>query len=235
MRIRPLGSLVFAIVGVLLGVLILVISTLTVNATALQSFRTLDQRARSQDKGVASTSSQPCANPRLQITAPIRVLLSTETEAITIQVTNFDKVECDITISLVAPNFTLRPADNQQMLALAPTTSGTLVWRVTPTATGLFTLAVTAGNANQQIGISVTSGNDFFPAQPQTPNYVGIFLGELLSLASLIIWLIFASRSVQPKQASESAPAVAERTPERPPERTPERTPEAAPEDRSAT
>lgn len=185
----------FAILGAIVGIIILVVAALSLNTTTLQTFQTLEQQAHSQDKGVASTSQQPCANPRLLATAPIRVLLKSQTEAITLQVTNLDTVECDITVSLVAPSFTLQPKDNQQLLALASTASRTLVWRVTPTSLGLFTLAFTAGNANQQLGINVISGNALLPAQPQTLNYVGIFFGQLLSLASLLV-LISAGRPV---------------------------------------
>ncbi|HLZ24901.1 MAG TPA: hypothetical protein VKQ30_22495, partial [Ktedonobacterales bacterium] len=92
-----------AILGVLIGVGVLVAATLTVNGTALHSFQTLDQQARQQDKSVASTSAQPCANPRLQVSAPTRVLLESEAEALSIRVTNDDTVQCDITVSLVAP------------------------------------------------------------------------------------------------------------------------------------
>jgi hypothetical protein len=49
------------------------------------------------------------------------VLSVSQTEAIRTQVTNQDTVECDITLSLVAPNFKLQPADNQRLLQLEPT------------------------------------------------------------------------------------------------------------------
>ena len=74
MRLPIFRVHIFAILGALIGAFILVIATLSVNGTTLQSFQTLDQQARAQDKGVASTSAQPCANPRLQVNAPIRVL-----------------------------------------------------------------------------------------------------------------------------------------------------------------
>ncbi|MEO7001789.1 MAG: hypothetical protein ABI068_08195 [Ktedonobacterales bacterium] len=210
MRIRLL-----AIFGTLLGIVILVAATLTLNTATLQNFRTLDQQARSQDKGVASTSQQPCANPRLVVTAPMRVLLTSETEAITVQVTNLDTVECDITVSLVAPNFTLQPKDNQQLVALATTQSRALVWRVTPTAPGLFTLAFTAGTVNQQLGINVISGNAFFPAQPQTLNYVGIFFGLLLSLASLLAWIVMGQRPPSQKRV-KMPPTMRQQEPQAP-------------------
>ena len=177
MRVRIIATL-----GALIGAFILVIATLTVNGTTLQSFQTLDHQARAQDKGVASTSPQPCANPRLQVNAPIRVLMVSQTEAISTQVTNQDTVECDITLSLVAPTFTLQPKDNQRLIQLAPTPSGTVTWRVTPTRVGLLTLAFTAGNASEQIGLSVMSGNGFIPYQSQTFDYLAIFFGFLLTL-----------------------------------------------------
>lgn len=178
-----------AILGVLIGVGILVAATLTVNGTVLHSFQTLDQQARAQDKSVASTSAQPCANPRLQVSAPTRVLLDSETEALRIRVTNDDTVQCDITVSLVAPKFTLQPTDNQQLISLTPTASNSLTWTVTPTAVGLYTLAFSAGNASQQIGVSIVSGNGFTPIQPQTLNYVAIFVGMLIALGSLVTFM----------------------------------------------
>jgi hypothetical protein len=183
MRLR-----ILALVGAFIGAFILVVATLSVNGTTLQSFQTLDHQARAQDKGVASTSPQPCANPRIQVNAPIRVLMVSQTEAISTQVTNQDAVECDITLSLVAPNFTLQPRDNQRLIQLVPTQSSTLTWRVTPTAAGLSTLAFTAGNAAAQIGVSVMSGNGFIPYQTQTFDYLAIFFGFLLTLASLVAW-----------------------------------------------
>jgi hypothetical protein len=84
MRVRIIAAL-----GALVGTLILILATLSVNSTTLQSFQTLDQQARAQDKGVSSTSAQLCANPRLQVSAPIRVLSVSQTEAIRTQVTNY--------------------------------------------------------------------------------------------------------------------------------------------------
>jgi hypothetical protein len=194
MRVR-----IITMLGVLIGSVILVVATLAVNGTSLHSFQTLDQQARQQDKGIASTSAQPCANPRIQVSAPIRVLQEAQTEAILAQVTNQDTVECDIILSLVAPNFKLQPADNQRLLALAPTQSSTLTWKVTPTAVGLFTLSFTAGNASVQIGINVASGNGFVPFQAQMVNYLAIFFGFLMSLGSLAAWQLWSNRSRAPQ------------------------------------
>jgi hypothetical protein len=194
MRVR-----ILAVIGALIGAFILVIATLSVNGTTLHSFQTLDQQARAQDKSVASTSPQPCANPRLQVNAPIRVLIASQTEAISTQVTNQDTVVCDITLSLVAPTFTLQPKDNQRLIQLAPTASSTVTWRVTPTAIGLFTLAFTAGNASEQIGLSVMSGNGFIPYQAQTFDYLAIFFGFLLTIASLVAWQRLSIRTSTPR------------------------------------
>jgi hypothetical protein len=191
MRLRLL-----TISGLLLGVLILLAATLTAPTAALAGFRTAEQHALQQDKGVASNSAQPCANPQLRVDAPERVLLESETETVTIRITNTDTVECDLTVSLVAPAFTLQPADNQQLVRLTPTTSATLRWSVRPKGTGTATLAVTTGNASQQVGISVVSGNGFVPPQRATLNYVGILLGALLALGSLLLWSLAWSRSV---------------------------------------
>ena len=190
MRVRIIATL-----GALVGTLILIGATLSVNGTTLQSFQTLDQQARAQDKGVASTSAQPCANPRLEVSAPIRVLSVSQTEAIHTQVTNQDTVECDITLSLVTPNFKLQPADNQHLLQLEPTQSGTVTWNVTPTSVGHFTLAVTAGNASEQIGINVVSANGILPLQPQTFYYLAIFFGFLLVVLSLVGWQWWTTES----------------------------------------
>jgi hypothetical protein len=197
---------ILAMVGAFIGAFILVVATLSVNGTTLQSFQTLDHQARAQDKGVASTSLQPCANPRLQVNAPNRVLMVSQTEAISTQVTNQDTVECDITLSLVAPNFTLQPKDNQRLIALAPTHSSTLTWRVTPTTVGLFTLAFTAGNASQQIGLSVMSGNGFLPFQAQTFDYLAIFFGFLVTLASLVAWQRLSNRRNRTSPPRRSTP-----------------------------
>ena len=201
---------IFAIIGALIGAFILVIATLSVNGTTLQSFQTLERQALQQDKGVASTSAQPCANPRLTVNAPIRVLMVSQTEAISTQVTNEDPVECDITLSLVAPTFTLQPKDNQRLIALAPTHSTTLTWKVTPTTVGLVTLSFTAGNASEQIGLSVMSGNGFIPYQSQTFDYLAIFFGFLLSLGSLAAWLWWPNHKSTPKSSktAESQPAT---------------------------
>jgi hypothetical protein len=207
MRVR-----ILAIVGALIGAFILIVATLSVNGTTLQSFQTLDQQARAQDKGVASTSPQPCANPRLQVNAPIRVLMVSQTEAISTQVTNQDTVTCDITLSLVAPTFTLQPKDNQRLVQLAPTASSTVTWRVTPTAVGLATLAFTAGNASDQIGLNVMSGNGFIPYQSQTFDYLAIFFGFLLTLGSLVAWQWWPNRrkSTTPRTETKesSTPAM---------------------------
>lgn len=191
MRLRLL-----TLCGLLLGVLILLAATLTAPTAALAGFRAAEQQALQQDKGVASNSQQPCANPQLRVDAPERVLLDSETETITIRVTNTDTVECDLTVSLVAPAFTLQPTDNQQLVRLTPTTSANLRWTVRPKGAGTATLAVTTGNASQQVGISVVSGNGFVPPERATLNYVGILLGALLALGSLLLWSLALSRRV---------------------------------------
>ena len=183
--------------GLLLGMLILLAATLTAPTAALAVFRAAEQQALRQDKAVASNSQQPCANPQLRVDAPERVLLDSETETVTILVTNTDAVECDITVSLVAPAFTLQPADNQQLVQLTPTASANLRWTVRPKGTGTATLAVTTGNASQQVGISIISGNGFVPPQRATLNYVGILLGALLALGSLLLWSLVLSRGVR--------------------------------------
>ena len=118
MRLRFL-----ALTGLLLGLLLLLVSTVTAHTAALQSFRDADQQARQQDKSIASSSLQPCANPQVRLDLPTRVLLEGEAETLTIRVTNTDTVECDITLSLVAPAFRLQPADNQRLVQLEPTAS----------------------------------------------------------------------------------------------------------------
>jgi hypothetical protein len=203
MRVR-----LIAVFGALLGAFILVVATLSVNGTALQTFQTLDKQSRQQDKGVASTSAQPCANPRLQVTAPIRVLQMSQAEDIHVQVSNQDTVECDIILSLVAPTFRLKPADNQRLISLQPTQSSTLTWSVTPTAVGLFTLAFTAGNASEQFGINVVNGNGFIPFQPQTLDYLAIFFGFLLTIASLLAWQRWSKPVESREKTSNSAHAA---------------------------
>ena len=191
---------IFAIVGALIGAFILVIATLSVNGTTLQSFQTLDHQARAQDKGVASTSPQPCANPRLAVNAPKRVLMVSQTEAISTQVTNQDTVECDITLSLVAPTFTLQPKDNQRLIAAGADGIQHRDLAVTPTTVGLATLAFTAGNASEQIGLNVMSGNGFIPYQSQTFDYLAIFFGFLLTLGSLAAWQWWPNRTSTPQR-----------------------------------
>jgi hypothetical protein len=193
--------------GLLIGLVILLAAVLTAPSTALADFRAADQQARQQDKSVASNSQQPCANPQVRVDAPERVLLDSEAETISIRVTNTATMECDITLSLVAPAFTLQPADNQQLVQLPPTASAELRWTVRPKGTGTATLAVTTGNASQQVGISVVSGNGFVPPQRATLNYVAILVGALLALASILLWSIPLSRSAGARAAPTSPPA----------------------------
>jgi hypothetical protein len=204
MRLR-----ILALAGLLLALLLLTFFTLTAHTAALQSFRDADQQARRQDKSVASTSLQPCANPQVRLDLPTRVLLEGETETITIQVTNADTVECDITLSLVAPAFTLQPADNQRLVQLTPTTSAELRWTLRPIATGTSTLAVTTGNTSEQRGVSVLSGNGFVPPQRATANYVGILLGALVAVGCLLWWGTLQTRSARSAGTVRSSPATA--------------------------
>lgn len=196
--------------GLFIGLVILLAAVLTAPSAALADFRAADQQARQQDKSVASNSQQPCANPQVRVDAPERVLLDSEAETISIRVTNTDPTECDITLSLVAPAFTLQPADNQQLVRLLPTASAKLRWTVRPKGTGTATLAVTTGNASQQVGISVVSGNGFVPPQRATLNYVAILVGALLAMASILLWslpLIPLSRGAGARAAPTSTPA----------------------------
>lgn len=180
--------------GVLLGLVILLAATITAPTAALSDFRAAEQQALQQDKGVASNSQQPCSNPLVRVTAPERVLQEGERETLTIHVTNTDTVECDLTLSLVAPAFTLQPTDNQQLVRLSPTASADVRWTIKPKGTGTTTIAVTTGNVSQQVGISVVSGNAFVPPQRATLNYLGIVLGALLAIGALLFSMIARSR-----------------------------------------
>jgi hypothetical protein len=203
MRIR-----IFSILGLILGLLILVSATLNAPSAALDGYRDAERQARQQDKSVASNSQQPCSNPLVRIDAPDRVLQAGEAEQITIQVTNVDTIECDITVGLVAPDFALQPADNQQLVRLVPAASASIRWTVRAKDTGTATLAVATGNASQQVGVAVISGNGFFPPQRATINYVGIFLGALLVIASLLPWAFPRSRQASVQRAP-SVPVAA--------------------------
>jgi heme exporter protein D len=200
MRLRFL-----ALTGLLLGLLLLLVSTVTAHTAALQSFRDADQQARQQDKSIASSSLQPCANPQVRLDLPTRVLLEGEAETLTIRVTNTDTVECDITLSLVAPAFRLQPADNQRLVQLEPTASAEARWNLTPTTTGTSTLAVTTGNTSEQRGVSVITGNGFAPPQRATINYLGILFGALLAIGSLLGWITLQTRQASGGGTTRSA------------------------------
>ncbi|HLZ24163.1 MAG TPA: hypothetical protein VKQ30_18775, partial [Ktedonobacterales bacterium] len=96
-------------------------------------------------------------------------------------------------------------------ISLAPTTSRSLTWTVTPTAVGLYTLAFTAGNASQQIGVSIVSGNGFTPIQPQTFNFVAVFVGMLIALGSLITF-VWRRSPPAPQIAPQTAPSPNQHT-----------------------
>ena len=130
----------------------------------------------------------------MRLDLPTRVLLEGEAETLTIRVTNTDTVECDITLSLVAPAFRLQPADNQRLVQLEPTASAEARWNLTPTTTGTSTLAVTTGNTSEQRGVSVITGNGFAPPQRATINYLGILFGALLAIGSLLGWITLQTR-----------------------------------------
>jgi hypothetical protein len=203
MRLR-----LFTISGLLLGLLILLAATLNAPAASLSDFRAAEEHALQQDKAVASNSQQPCSNPLLRVTAPDRVLQEGETETIAVHVTNTDTAECDLTLSLVAPAFTLQPTDNQQLVRLTPTTSADVHWTVRAMTTGTATIAVTSGNASQQVGVSVVSSNAFLPPQRATLNYLGSILGALLAIGSLLFGGLQRSR-----KESEEATVPATSTP----------------------
>jgi hypothetical protein len=54
---------ILAMVGALIGAFILVVATLSVNGVTLQSFQTLDQQARVQDKGSPPRHRSPAPIP----------------------------------------------------------------------------------------------------------------------------------------------------------------------------
>lgn len=200
--------------GLLLGLVIFVLSLLTLNGNSLQSFRDLDHQARQQDTGLAAATQQPCANPRLTIAPTDRVLFNAQTEEVTLSVSNTDIVHCDITVTLDAPKFHLQPNSAQQIVALAPTSSGTVSWKVTPTANGTSTLTFTAGNASQRIGVSVIDGNGFAFGQGTFLNYVGVVLGVVLALIALLGMLVLQGQgtraTVTDKKASTAVAAASD-------------------------
>ena len=202
MRLR-----LFTIGGVLLGLIILLAATLNAPAASLSDFRSAEEHALQQDKAVASNSQQPCSNPLLRVSAPDRVLQEGETETITVHVTNTDTGECDLTLSLVAPAFTLSPTDNQQLVRLSSTNSADVHWTARAKATGVATIAVTSGNASQQVGVSVVSSNGFLPPQRATLNYVGVILGALLAIGSLLFGMFRQSRKAPEDGKDAAVPA----------------------------
>ena len=129
-----------------------------------------------------------------------------ETEAISTQVTNQDTVMCDITLSLVAPTFTLQPRDNQRLIQLAPTASVTRDLSGTPTAVGLPTLAFTAGNANKLADRPQRHEWQWVrPLSVPDLRLSGDFFGFLLTLASLVAWQWWPNRRTRTPKRTEAA------------------------------
>jgi hypothetical protein len=148
-------------------------------------------KAKSRDRQVVGRFSI-CDSSLTEtgVTLAQRVMAESDTQALTVSVSNYDTLNCDETISLNAPEFDVSPNTLDHTLTIPPHQKRNLTWILAPQKLGTFSLSVSLSSpfSMQTIGITVTNVFGLTIWQAQLLSYVGTFLGTFFGPVLSFTW-----------------------------------------------
>lgn len=161
------GSILF-VVGVIAGVVLL----------------SSQQRAKSLDRtetgfGVVSGDVPPCA---WDVSVQNRVMTENHSQAIVVNATNAMDVDCQSTVSLLAPGFNVTPHKDEQVIKAQANGKGSVAWIATANDPGDYEMVVTDGIDTRVVGITVTNLLGLTALQAQILAMAGSIFGPMLSI-----------------------------------------------------
>lgn len=113
---------------------------------------------------------------------PERVIAENKTQAIVIQATNPNEVDCESALSLRAPGFDLSPFKEEQKITLASKAKGSLSWILTPRKTGTFEIAVSDIINTRIFGVTVKNVFGLSSIQAKSASIIGSLFGPMLTV-----------------------------------------------------
>ena len=153
--------------------------------------------ARLLDGSVVSTAAGPCRHPQMEVRIPRRTMTNNDSEALTVSLSN--PQECEVEVTIVAPNFQVNPTEQPRRIALTPGAVSELSWVLVPREMGMHAIVVRAGLVEQSVGIVVTNTLGLTAGQAQILSYIGMFFGPALTFP----WLYERWRSRREENKKE--------------------------------
>jgi hypothetical protein len=181
--------------------------------------RKLDRRF-----GLFFTALKPCSPLIEGLSVPGRVMSESESQVLTVVLSNHDRADgsirnspvngnnsrpaaCEATVTLEAPDFNLGPPETSQTVRVPLGSIARLVWVLSPKKAGTFRVVallhpVTSESNTAQIGITVHTVLGLTPAQAYLLSMVGYVLGPILTIS---YWVpIIAKWRIRRRNLSQS-------------------------------
>jgi hypothetical protein len=182
----------------LLGIIVLLITTAYGSSLLITSLRARSADDRNIESGGGGGGPhknlcEPDVFEIAELSPSTRVISDVDSVAITAVLSNKGKEECDVILSLTAPNFSVDP-EQETLVVLRPgLETETFVWILLPQKQGSFQLKVTAALSgsvimNHLVGLTVTNVLGLTPRWAKVISILGSFFGPSLTLPTLIGW-----------------------------------------------
>ncbi|MCB8917671.1 MAG: hypothetical protein H6666_07090 [Ardenticatenaceae bacterium] len=122
-----------------------------------------------------------CPDLTMSTNLPRRVMSENESQSLTVALSLAGEVTCEVTLTLLAPDFVVSPAQTVQVLSMSPGDSVIQVWVLQPQRLGTFAVVVSSNRAVETLGLTVTNVLGMTAAQARILSAVGTFLGPMLT------------------------------------------------------
>ena len=145
-------------------------------------FRT-NQQAQSRDHvdtqfGVIASDIPLCT---WEVVLPQRVLTEDTSQSIVILATDPADVDCQSSLTLLAPGFDVTPHKDEQIVTAKPKGQGSIAWILIPLKPGSFEIAVTDGINTRVMGVTVTNILGLTAVQAQILVVAGSLFGPMFT------------------------------------------------------
>jgi hypothetical protein len=139
------------------------------------------------------------------------VISEKESATLRIVLQNGGSKECEVKVSVRAPNFELYPAETTKKMTIPPEEqNATISWTIKPKERGQQSVSVSAGFDSAEVDIAVTTVLGLSAAQAQIFGYIGSFLGPALTFPWLYDKWKGRSKGKKPKKKGRNKSNVSD-------------------------
>ena len=131
-----------------------------------------------------TSQGEGCSIPLEDLSTSNRIISKMDSQALTAILYNSDSNEdCEVAVSLNAPNFNISPPELDKIVNLPPRKRATINWILSPRKLGTFEVTVSAGLSSRIVGIKVVDRIGLLsPFWVKVLSLIGSFLGPMLTL-----------------------------------------------------